>query len=67
MCWAQARGLSTQPSKFVELRPERELRGSLATGFFSAKVRDEYVDVGQRTARKVLDSWTPKVFDTRRA
>jgi NTE family protein len=50
--------------QFVEIRPEQELPGNLATGFFSGQVRDEYVNTGERTARSVLDHWTPKEFPT---
>jgi predicted acylesterase/phospholipase RssA len=50
--------------QFVEIRPERELRGNLATGFFSAAVRDEYVTTGHDTAKKVLEHWKPQVFPT---
>ena len=48
--------------QFVEIRPERELTGNLATGFFSARVRDEYVSVGHDAAESVLGRWTPQVF-----
>ena len=48
--------------QFIEIRPEQELPGNLATGFFCAAVRDQYVNVGHDTAEKVLKHWQPQVF-----
>ena len=48
--------------QFVEIRPEQDLPGNLAAGFFSAELRDKYVNVGHDTAKQVLAHWQPRIF-----
>lgn len=49
--------------QFVELRPARDLPGSLISGFISASRRRLYIQEGQAAARQVLAAWQPQGFE----
>jgi hypothetical protein len=41
-------------AKFVEVRPKDALEGSVLSGFFSKRLREDYVRQGREAARAVV-------------
>jgi len=51
--------------QLVVVRPEQDLPGSLVTGFLRPDRRQEYLKIGEDTAKACLAKWEPEVFDTK--
>ncbi len=51
--------------QFVVLRPDQDLPGSLVTGFLRPGRRQEYLKIGEDTAKACLAKWEPEAFDTK--
>lgn len=46
--------------EFVEIRPEMALHGGPVSGFLLQSYRDEYLEIGRKTAREALEAWAPR-------